>query len=111
MIGGNVNGTIQISSVEKNAIGEGVKTWTDVQTLHGFLDFSSGDARNNTYNTKLQESSHLFICDYVPLDSQIKTENSRMLVNGEIYDIVMIDDPMGIHEHFEIFMKYTGGQV
>ena len=110
MIGGNITGTIQISSVTKNAIGEGEKAWTDVQTLHGFLDLSSGDSKYTTYNTKLQESSHIFICDYVALDPRIKAENSRMMVNGQTYDIVMIDDPMGLHEHLEIYLRYTGGQ-
>lgn len=110
MIGGNTNGTIQVSTATKNEIGEGVKAWADVQSLHGFLDLSSGETKYTTYNTKLQESSHLFICDYVELDQRIKAENSRMMVNGQTYDIVMIDDPMGLHEHIEIYLRYTGGQ-
>ena len=110
MIGGNTNGKIQISTAAKNEIGEGVKAWTDAQTLHGFLDLSSGDSKYTPYSTKLQESSHLFICDYVELDPRIKTENSRMIIKGQRYDIVMIDDPMGLHEHLEIYLRFTGGQ-
>lgn len=110
MIGGNINATIQISATEKNYIGESVKSWIDVQILFGWLDFMSGDARYSNYNAKIQESTHVFICDYVKLDSKITSENSRMIVNGYIYDITMIDNPMELNEHLEIFLAYTGGQ-
>lgn len=111
-IGGNTNAAIQISTTTKNAIGESVKYWTDVQTLHGFLDLSSGNTAYTTYLAKIQESTHLFICDYVPLDSRISAENARMRINGKIYDMTFIDNPMemGSGSHLEIYLKYTGGQ-
>lgn len=108
MIGGNCSADIQTRVVAKNAIGEHVESWTTVQTLTGFLDLQSGDSKYTTYNAKMQESTHVFMCDYVELD--IKAENSRMVVNGGRYDIMLIDDPMGLHKHLEIFLKYTGGQ-
>lgn len=110
MIGGNVDGVIQVRTTSKNTIGEAVKLWTDVQTLHGWLDYSSGDSKYTNFNAKIQESSHIFICDYVVLDSKIKAENSRMIVNNAVYDVVMIDNPMGLNQHYEIYLNYTGGQ-
>lgn len=110
MIGGNIIGTVQVYSSAKNAIGESVKTWTDNQTLHGFLDFMSGDAKYGNYNSKIQESTHVFICDYVTLNSQIRTDNSRMVINGKIYNINMIDNPMELNQHIEIYLSFTGGQ-
>ena len=110
MIGGNVQGLIQVSTAGKNEIGETVKTWSDVQTITGWLDLSSGDAKYTTYNAKLQESTHVFVADYVELDSTITAENSRMVINGKRYDITMIDDPMELHKQLEISLKYTGGQ-
>jgi len=44
------------------------------------------------------------------LDSAVKAENSRMIVNGGVYDVKLIDDPMGLHKQLEIYLKYTGGQ-
>ena len=110
-IGGNITATIQISTVNKNAIGEQVKTWEDVQTLRGWLDMSSGNSRYS-YHAKIQESTHFFIGDYVPLDSRITSENSRMIIKGKAYDIMYLDNPMelGACSQWEIYLKYTGGQ-
>lgn len=110
MIGGNTMGTIQVFDMMENAIGEAVKAWASVQALWGWLDLSGGDSKYTTYNAKMQESTHLFICDYEELDEEIKAENSRMIIKGQVYDILLIDDPMGMHKHLEIYLKYTGGQ-
>jgi len=37
-------------------------------------------------------------------------EDRRMLINDEVYDVLYIDDPMNLHQHLEIFLKYIGGQ-
>lgn len=111
-IGGNTRAVIQTRTVTKNAIGEHVATWMDVQTIKGWLDLASGDSRTITYYAKIQESTHFFIADYVVLDSRITAENARMLVNGKVYDIVLIDNPMemGSGSQLEFYLKYTGGQ-
>lgn len=109
-IGGNTDAVIQISTTTKNAIGEHVKAWQDVQTLHGWLDLQSGESRYRVYDAKIQESSHVFVCDYEPLDSRINAENARLVNDGDVYDIMLIDDPMKMHVQLEIFLKYTGGQ-
>ena len=111
-IGGNTLATIQVFTVAKNEIGETVKAWVTAQTIKGWLDLSSGDSRYSTFNAKIQESTHLFMADYVELDSKIKAENARMVINGKNYDITLIDNPMemGSSSHLEIYLKFTGGQ-
>jgi len=110
MIGGNTTAIIQVETVTTSAIGEQIQEWKDVQPLTGFLDLQSGDSRYTNYNAKIQESTHIFIADYKPLDASIEAETSRMIVNGGIYDITLIDDPMGLHEQWEIYLRFTGGQ-
>lgn len=111
MIGGNTEAIIQIrTDGETNAIGQKVSLWQDTQTLRGFIDLSTGDSNHTTYNAKIQESTHVFISDYVNLDASIEAENSRMVVNGKRYDILLIDDPMELHKQLEIYLKYIGGQ-
>lgn len=106
MIGGNVNAILQKKVTSKNQIGESISKWEDVQSLFGFLDLSSGSSQYDTYNAKIEESTHLFIMDYVPIDED--EVNKRLLINGEPYEITLIDNPMGLNLHIEIFLKYTG---
>ena len=111
-IGGNIKALIQVFTTAKNEIGEHVQTWTDAQSIKGWLDLSSGEARFTTYHAKIQESTHIFIADYVPLDSRITAESSRMVINGKRYEILLIDNPMemGSGSQLEFYLKFTGGQ-
>ena len=111
-IGGNIRATVQVYTSNTNDIGEHVQTWMDAQSIKGWLDMSSGEARYSTYNAKILESTHFFIADYVPLDSRITAETSRMVINGKRYDILMIDNPMemGTGSQLEFYLKFTGGQ-
>lgn len=109
-MGGNTDAIIQISTTTQNEYGIQSKTWQNVQTLRGWLDTLSGDARHSTYNAKIMESSDVFVCDYKPLDSRIKEENARLVNDGKVYDITLIDDPMKRHLQWEFYLKYTGGQ-
>ena len=111
-IGGNLTATVQVNTITKNEIGESVKTWTAVQAIKGWLDLSSGDSKYVTFSAKLQESTHIFIADFVPLDPRIAAENSRMVINGKRYDILLIDNPMelGSGSQLEFYLKFTGGQ-
>lgn len=111
-IGGNLSAEIQISTTTKNAIGEAVKSWATAQSLTGWLDLSNGDSKYTTANAKIQESTHVFVSDFVALPAAVKAENSRMLISGKRYDIMLIDNPMemGGGSQLEIYLKYTGGQ-
>ncbi len=110
-IGGNITAFLQLKTgTVRNEIGEAVGQWTTMHTITGFLDLSSGDSRYSTYDAKIQESTHIFICDYLALDERIKAENSRLMLNGKTYDIMLIDDPMELHRQLEFYLKYTGGQ-
>lgn len=111
-IGGNTEAIIQVSTATRNEIGETVRTWNDVQILQGWLDLQGGDARYSSFHAKIQESTHVFVADYAELDSRIKAENSRMVIAGQRYDVLLIDNPMGMKQgsQLEIFLKFTGGQ-
>lgn len=106
MIGGNIEALIQrISGSETNHLGEKVQSWTDMCTLLGWLDLSNGDSKY-TYDAKLQESTHIFIADYTPIDR--KANDKRLVVNGVVYEVLLIDDPMELHQQLEIYLKFVG---
>lgn len=109
-IGGNIKATIQTRTAKgQNTIGETVKEWADKQTLTGWLDLAGGSSNYVTYASKVQESTHVFLCDYVPLPADVKAENARMVIGGKAYDIMLIDNPMELCQQLEIYLKYTGG--
>ena len=112
MIDGNQFLQIQVlSGTTKNAIGERETAWETVQSIWGWLDLSNGDSKTTTFNAKVQESTHVFVADYVPLVEGVKAENARAVdEDGHVYDVMLFDDPMKLHEQWEIFLKYTGGQ-
>lgn len=106
MIGGNIEAMLQrINESETNAIGENIPSWVDVRSLKGWLDYSGGDAKY-TYDAKLQETTHIFITDYAPID--LNPNDKRMIINGLVYEVLMIDDPMGLHQQLEISLKHVG---
>lgn len=106
MIGGNKLATLEIKASRRNSIGELVDTWTPYTHIQGFLDFLSGAADIQNYNAKMQESTHVFIGDYVPINLQ--ESECRLVVDGKPYEITLIDDPMELHKHIEIYLKYIG---
>lgn len=107
MIGGNIKAMLQQKSESKaNTIGEQIHEWSDYHHFqHGWLDLSTGDSKY-THDAKIQESTHIFITDYTPIDR--KSENKRLVVNGVMYDVLLIDDPMELHQQLEIYLKYVG---
>lgn len=106
MIGGNIEAILQQKNRSTvNEIGERVQTWSDVQKLWGWLDLQAGEAKY-TYNAKLQESTHIFICDFATVDRF--ADDKRLIVNGLTYDVLLIDDPMELHQQLEIYLKYVG---
>ena len=105
-IGGNTTATIQKLFTKKNEYGEKEQSYVDFKKLKGFLDMQSGNAQYN-YNAKIVESTHVFICNYQKLD--ISEENTRMVIDGKVYEITYIDNPMNLNYHLEIYLKYIGG--
>jgi head-tail adaptor len=115
-IGGKTIGTIQASAVGKNAIGEPVKEWRDVSRLIGWLDLQSGDSKYSTNKAKLEESTHVFLCDYhsgiyaltIPDEKTKTVPDCRMIIKGMVYDVLLIDNPMEMDEQLEIYLRKVG---
>ena len=108
MIDGNVTAVLQTKTSSKNAFGEKVESWNDVQLLKGFLDFTGGDGSyKSNFKGAVEETTHIFICDYDNVASEVKPTQCRLLCDNKVYDVLMIDDPMNLHQHLEIMLKYN----
>ncbi len=110
MIKGNAKLFLQINCPARNKAGGFADHWETVQTLDGWLDLAGGEAKYNLYSTKVQESTHIFMSDYRKLDPRFQVENGRAVdESGMAYDVMLIDDPMGMHMQWEIYLKHSGG--
>lgn len=108
MINGNKILDLQVKIVTKNSLGEQIESWEDVQSIKGFLDLMSNQENVSTHLAGIIESSHVFICDYVPVPYDV--EMLRAVCDDKIYDVTYIDNPMELNKHLEIFLDYLGGQ-
>lgn len=107
MINGNTYARLQTKTTDANTIGEHVPTWTDSIILYGWLDLSNGSANHTDFNAKVQESTHIFLCDYVDLGG-LKANETRLVCGNETYEVLTIDDPMGMHRQLEIYLRFVG---
>ena len=83
-IGGNVQAVLQVKDNHtKNVIGECVPAWVDC------------------------------LCDYSKLVSvvgeEITSENARMVIGGNDYEILLVDNPLQMNRQLEFYLKYVGG--
>jgi head-tail adaptor len=109
MLGGNTTATIQQKTASAtDDLGEATYTWSTIYRLTGWLDMLTGDS-GMTYKAKLEESSHVFMCDYEDVD--INPEETRCVINSKIYEIQYVDNPMELNDHLEIYLKIAGGKV
>ena len=107
MIGGNITATVEmLAESGTNAIGESEQTFTAIKTVKGWLDMASGDSGRLSHYAKVEESTHVFLCDYFAVD--FTPENARLVIDGKVYDIRYIDNPMHLNQHLEIYLKYIG---
>ena len=109
-IGGNITATIQtMASGTKNAIGEAENTWNDTFHTVGWLGLQTGENKR-TFSAKIEESSHVFLCDFNADIYALADQNTRMVIKGCVYDVTFIDNPDELDEQLEIFLRKVGGQ-
>jgi len=107
MIGGNTYADIKVidkNSTTKNRLGENEKAWKDAIKLKGWLDMGGNTSSRTIANAKTVESTHIFLCDYVKLVG-ITASNAKVVIDGNDYELLFVDDPMNMHEHLEIYLK------
>ena len=108
-IGGGILGTIQTKTIEKNAMHEGVEKWTDAfKDILGWLGMQNGDSKYSNFNAKMEESTHVFLCDYHEGIYALTDQDTRMIFKGVVYDVLLIDNPDEMDEQLEIYLRRVG---
>lgn len=108
MVGGNITGVIQTKVTQKNDIGESVKTWADTFIHRGWLDLQNGEKGHRNFLAPIEESTHVFLCDYHPGIYALASKDIRMVIKGMVYDVLLIDNPMEMDEQLEIYLRKVG---
>ena len=93
-----------------NPIGEKVTNWANACEFTGILSLQAGDSNYSTHKTKLEESSHILICEYDAEIYAYADQNTRIIAKDRMYDVLLIDNPDELDEHLEIYLRYVGGQ-
>ena len=98
----------RISTV--NAIGEREKPWIDAVSFSGVLGLQSGDSKYSNFNAKIEESTHILVCDYNSKIYALKDKDTRVICKGRMYDVLLIDNPDELDYQLEIYLRFVGGQ-
>lgn len=109
-IKGNLHAVIQTATAALNDIGEAVVTWTTAAETDGFLSLQNGDSPRQNFNAKIEESTHIFLCEYNDTIYALADKNARLICKGRFYDVLLIDNPDERDEQLEIYLRYVGGQ-
>lgn len=109
LIGGNkLIELYKCSESEKNAIGESVDTEELIAKFYGYLDYVSGEVGNTNFNAAINESTHVFISDFVNITDSAEVLKAK--IDSKEYEVKYIDNPMELDEQLEIYLKLLGGQ-
>lgn len=73
----------------------------DIENLYYLLD-GNGDYIFDSDNCTIRKKTSDEVAD------KVTSENARMIIKGQVYDIVYIDNPMELNQQFEIYLKLVG---
>lgn len=109
MIGGNAKAVVLRATKAKDASGLAVTGGAErLMELSGWLDYQSGQPSRQAYQAKVQDATHLWICDYREDFASMPVGGLSLSIGGLSYEVLLIDDPMGMHEHLETHLRRVG---
>lgn len=107
-IGGNITGIIQTKTTTKNPIGESEQAWATAYSQIGWLGLQTGGSNYTNFNAKIEESTHTFLCDFHSGIYALANQDTRMIIKGIMYDVLLIDNPDEMDEQLEIYLRRVG---
>ncbi|NFP92411.1 phage head completion protein [Clostridium sporogenes] len=87
-----------------NGIGGFIEEDGELFKIQGYIDLLTGD-EISTNNSFIQESTHILITDF---REDINTKYWIVDSKNNRYDITLVDDPVSMHDHLEIYLKFMG---
>lgn len=88
---------------QKNRLGQIIYDYAKSETLTGWLDMLSGTEADRAQ--ALQSSTHV----YITKQTDIKlTMSDRLSIDGQVYEVTYVDNPVNLGHHLEIYLKVAG---
>lgn len=109
MVGGNV--TAEVIRIQKTKNAKGVFASGEPEHLmdvRGWLDYQAGQSSHLAYQAKVEDTTHVFISDHDVEYAALSVAGLFLQMDGRRYEVLLIDDPMGLHEHIETYLRYVG---
>lgn len=96
----------EIKGQKPDGMGGLIDEWGPFKTVSGYLDLLTGTNENTLQNASVEDSTHILVIpDYtVGITDEMRVADST----GRIYEVTYADDPVGIHHHNEIYLKFGG---
>ncbi|MEG0991347.1 MAG: hypothetical protein RSN88_10840 [Gordonibacter sp.] len=108
-VGGNATAIVTRAVKSKNKDGIAVAGKPEkLMELTGWLDYQAGQSGHLAYQAKLQDATHLWLCDYDEAYAALPEGGLSLVIDGKPYEVLLIEDPMGMHEHLETYLRYVG---
>lgn len=104
---GNLTLTLKTKTTTQNEYGEDNIEWTDMCSTTGFLDMLTYD-KNSKMSAMIQNANYVFITDGYTVLSETDANMLMAYINSIAYNVIYIDDPMNLHEFYEIYLKKVG---
>lgn len=87
-----------------NGIGGFIEEDVKLFSIKGYLDWYTGQ-ESDAYNAVLQDTTHILLTDY---RNDISTDYFVVDEASNRYDIILVDDPVTLNHHLEIYLKFIG---
>lgn len=109
MVGGNVTASVMREAKTKNAKGVYVVGEPErVMDITGWLDYQAGQASHLAYQAKTEDTTHVFLSDWNEAYASLSEKGLFLRIEDKRYEVLLIDDPMMLHEHIETYLRYVG---
>lgn len=99
--------TIQeIVGQKPDGIGGLIDDWGLFKVVSGYLDLLTGTDENILQNVSVEDSTHILV---IPsFKAGITDEMCVVDSANRWYEITYSDDPVGVHHHNELYLKFGG---
>lgn len=99
----------EVKGQKSDGMGGLIDDWKPVKPVSGYLDLLTGTNENALQNASVEDSTHILV---IPDFTVGITDEMRVVDStGRIYEITYSDDPVGIHHHNELYLKFGGDSV